>query len=71
MQRRAELVQLLEEQCKHAQGLYDAIDAKIEMFDARTESIQVRAVWPFHVTVRCPLCYSSTGSCSSLDVRAL
>jgi hypothetical protein len=42
MQERAELVLLLEEQGKRAQGLYDAIDAKIEMFDERTESIQVR-----------------------------
>ena len=42
MQRRAALVQLLEEKGKLAQGLYDAIDAKIEMFDERTQSIQVR-----------------------------
>ena len=44
MQRRAELVLLLEEQGKQAQGLYDAIDAKIEMFDERTQSIQVRCM---------------------------
>jgi len=44
MQRRAELVLLLEEQGRQAQGLYDAIDAKIEMFDERTQNIQVRCM---------------------------
>jgi len=40
MQRRAELVVLLEEQGKRAQALYDGIDAKIEMFDRCTASVQ-------------------------------